>query len=188
MTSKALHSATSSQESAGGPYALRLAGWPDTRPVWTFSCPCQAHSTATHGRRIATDWWPEQRRLVIASLPNVFFGEQVAAAADWFDGLCDDVEAVGYEIGAAILPAVSIGADHLRPRIYFVGDTYRHGESRRPVHAEASGVSGYRCVAGDVVPTNGIPDDVGILRGFGNAIVPPLAAEVIKAYCEVRGL
>ena len=27
-------------------YALRLAGWPDARPVWTGSCPCQPFSSA----------------------------------------------------------------------------------------------------------------------------------------------
>ena len=27
-------------------YALRRAGWPDDRPVWTGSCPCQPFSSA----------------------------------------------------------------------------------------------------------------------------------------------
>jgi DNA (cytosine-5)-methyltransferase 1 len=27
-------------------YALRCAGWPDSRPVWTGSCPCQSFSAA----------------------------------------------------------------------------------------------------------------------------------------------
>jgi len=31
--------------------ALRLAGWPDERPVWTGSCPCQPFSAA--GKRKA---------------------------------------------------------------------------------------------------------------------------------------
>lgn len=31
-------------------YALRLAGWPDDRPVWTGSCPCQPFSDAGAGR------------------------------------------------------------------------------------------------------------------------------------------
>jgi DNA (cytosine-5)-methyltransferase 1 len=30
----------------GWPLALRLAGWPDDRPVWTGSCPCQPFSAA----------------------------------------------------------------------------------------------------------------------------------------------
>ena len=32
---------------------------------------------------------------------------------------------------------------------------------------------------------DGVPNRVGRLRGYGNAIVPPLAAEVIKAFMEV---
>lgn len=30
-------------------YALRRAGWPDDRPVWTGSCPCQPFSAAGKG-------------------------------------------------------------------------------------------------------------------------------------------
>lgn len=30
----------------GWAYALRLAGWPDSRSVWTGSCPCQPFSGA----------------------------------------------------------------------------------------------------------------------------------------------
>jgi len=33
---------------------------------------------------------------------------------------------------------------------------------------------------------HGIPNRVGRLRAYGNAIVPPLAAEVIKAYMETQ--
>jgi len=33
----------------GWSYALRLAGWPDDKKVWTGSCPCQAFSNAGKG-------------------------------------------------------------------------------------------------------------------------------------------
>jgi DNA (cytosine-5)-methyltransferase 1 len=169
----------------GWSYALRLAGWGDDEPVWTFSCPCQRFSSASRGRPVAADLWPEQRRLVVAGRPRVFFGEQVAQARDWFDGLCADVDAVGYEVGAGILPALSVGADHARPRVYFVGHTNRDGESSVPVYAEMARVLSDRCVSRGVVPTNGLPTRVDLLSGFGNAIVPAVAAEFIAAYREV---
>src|SRR4051812_13131277 len=33
----------------GWSYAARLAGWPDDRPIWTGSCPCQPFSLAGKG-------------------------------------------------------------------------------------------------------------------------------------------
>lgn len=43
-------------------YSLRCAGWPDTRPVWTGSCPCPSFSAAGKGqgftdpRHLWPDW------------------------------------------------------------------------------------------------------------------------------------
>src|SRR5688500_12844660 len=46
-------------------YALRLAGWPDDREVWTGSCPCQPFSVAGRGGGVADErhLWPEWFRL-----------------------------------------------------------------------------------------------------------------------------
>jgi DNA (cytosine-5)-methyltransferase 1 len=169
----------------GWSYALRLAGWPDDRRVWTFSCPCQFKSSASRGRTVARDWWPEQRRLVVAARPDCFFGEQVAAAVEWFDGLCTDVEAMGYEVGSAVLPAVAVGSDHARPRIYFVGHADGNGQSIVSVDAEMDRMSRRRRDAGSVLPTHGLSRDVVARTGFGNAIVPHVAAAFIEAYMSI---
>ena len=38
----------------GWSHALRLAGWPEDRPVWTGSCPCQPFSAAGAGGALPT--------------------------------------------------------------------------------------------------------------------------------------
>jgi DNA (cytosine-5)-methyltransferase 1 len=112
----------------GWSHALRLAGWPDDRPVWTGSCPCQPFSTAGKQKGFADErhLWPEFRRLIAERLPSVVFGEQVASAIDWLRLVRSDLEALGYAVGAMPIEAASAGADHLRDRFWFVAD--RKGE------------------------------------------------------------
>jgi len=162
-------------------YALRLAGWPDDREVWTGSCPCQTHSSAARGRHVEPDWWPEWRRLIAARQPRALFGEQVAAARHWLAGVRSDLEGLGYAVGAANLPAIAVGADHLRPRLYFAGHSDRHSESSLPVHEEAPRLPRPRGEPGRVLPADGTSERVAQLRAFGNAIHAQLAAEFIRA-------
>lgn len=109
----------------GWSFALRLAGWSDDTPVWTGSCPCQPFSTA--GPKIGfgdkRHLWPEFWRLIAKCRPPTIFGEQVASKGgfEWLDGISDDLEAGGYAFGAAVLPAASVGAPHLRKRTFWVG-------------------------------------------------------------------
>ena len=106
-------------------HALRLAGWPDDRPVWTGSCPCQPFSVA--GRGLGIDdprhLWPVWFELIKQCRPPVVFGEQVASADGlaWLDAVRADLEGAGYAVGAADLCAAGVGAPHIRQRLYFVG-------------------------------------------------------------------
>lgn len=104
-------------------HALQIAGWPDDRPVWTGSCPCQPFSVAGRGRGIDDErhLWPEWLRLIRECRPSVVFGEQVASAdgRTWLDTVRADLEALGYEVGAADLCAAGVGAPHIRQRLYF---------------------------------------------------------------------
>lgn len=108
----------------GWSHALRLAGWPDDRPVWTGSCPCQPFSAAGKrgGFADARHLWPEWFRLICECRPAIIFGEQVASPPGraWLDLVSADLEGVGYAIGAADLAAAGVGAPHKRQRIYFV--------------------------------------------------------------------
>jgi DNA (cytosine-5)-methyltransferase 1 len=106
-------------------YALRLAGWPDDRPVWTGSCPCQPFSAA--GKRGGTaderHLWPAFQFLIEQCRPAIVLGEQVASkdGLAWLDTVRADLEASGYAVGAADLCAAGVGAPHIRQRLWFVG-------------------------------------------------------------------
>lgn len=94
--------------------ALRLAGWPANRPVWTGSCPCQPYSSAgkQRGDDDPRNLWPAFFGLIQECRPAVVFGEQVASAIGhgWIDRVQADVEGEGYACGYAVLGAHSVGA------------------------------------------------------------------------------
>ena len=112
-------------------HALRLAGWDDDRPVWTGSCPCQPFSSA--GKQKGTEderhLWPVWFDLIRACRPPVVFGEQVAAAVghSWLDTVQTNLEAEGYATGAVVLGAHSVGAPHIRQRLWFVANNNNKG-------------------------------------------------------------
>jgi DNA (cytosine-5)-methyltransferase 1 len=110
----------------GWDYALKLAGWPDDRPVWTGSCPCQPFSSAGKRQGQADDrhLWPDWFKLIRERRPECIFGEQVASAIGhgWLDGVFADLEGIGYTCGAVVLGAHSVGAPHIRQRVWWVAD------------------------------------------------------------------
>lgn len=129
--------------------AARMAGWPDARPIWTASCPCQPFSAAGKGggRDDPRHLWPHVLRLARACRPAVLVGEQVASAAGlaWFDGVAADLAGEGYACRAVDIPAAAVDAPHRRQRLYWVAlaDAVgeRRGEQREPERAGIAGAS-----------------------------------------------
>lgn len=105
-------------------YALRSAGWSDDREIWTGSCPCQPFSAAGKGTGFDDQrhLWPAFHHLIQECKPAIVLGEQVASkdADPWIDLVQADVEALGYGFGAVPFPSASVGAPHIRDRLYWV--------------------------------------------------------------------
>jgi len=135
-------------------YALRNAGWPDDRQVWTGSCPCQPFSTAGKGAGFDDErhLWPHFQWLIQQCQPAVVFGEQVASKTTepWIDLVHADMEAMGYAFGCVPFPSAGVGAPHIRDRAYWVanassvGRIGRQGFQARGFHdrADAGRVEG----------------------------------------------
>jgi site-specific DNA-cytosine methylase len=123
--------------------ALRLAGWPDDRPVWTGSCPCQPFSAAGKGLGFADErhLWPAWHHLISERRPPVIFGEQVASkdVDPWIDLVFDDLEAVEYACAANPFPSAGVGAPHIRDRTFFVAHAYHaRSQGRKRVREHAA--------------------------------------------------
>jgi DNA (cytosine-5)-methyltransferase 1 len=195
----------------GWSLALRLAGWPDDRPVWTGSCPCQPFSVGSvahggaKGQSDIRHLWPAFFGLISEQSPPVVFGEQVVSAIGWgwYDKLCWDMEGIDYACAAAVVPAVAVKARHERKRLFWMADAsgpgrQRHNPIERVSFSEASALPEHgnpiadagRALDGDyshLLPSDGLSVAVERLaaKGYGNAIVPQVAAEVIGAYMEI---
>lgn len=195
----------------GWSLALRLAGVPDTAPVWTASLPCQPFSiasvnpeTAARGQADERHLLPDYARLVAECSPSIIFGEQVKNAIKWgwLDELYESMEALGYACGSSVVPAIAVGARHERKRLYWVADARGSGRQgyqpieRVPVCPEATFTIDGNALAGarraldgdfrDLLPCDGLSVvlERAALKGYGNAIVPQLAARFIRAHLD----
>lgn len=177
--------------------AMRLAGWPDDRPAWTGSCPCQpfARGGQQRGFSDARHLWPVWRQLIEECRPSAVLGEQSARASDWLRLVRGDLEAMGYAVGAMPIEAASAGAYHLRDRFWFVADANdgdghwryrplqvgRGADAKEVPHDDLS--QGVQWPAQPPVPilAYGVSNRMERCSAFGNAIDTRVAAAFVSA-------
>ena len=144
--------------------------------------PCQPFSTASRGRRVAEDLWPEMLKIVRLARPRFVVAENVARPP--IERAADDLRQEGYSATAIEVAASLVGAPHDRPRWFVVAHPYGESESRRAIDAEVarvsdlSGVGRWQDEPDPLGMDDGIPPRMDRLRALGNA-VPPQVAEVI---------
>ncbi|WP_154948326.1 DNA cytosine methyltransferase [Klebsiella grimontii] len=158
-------------------HSLRLAGWPDDKPIWTGSCPCQPFSAAGKGDGFADErhLWPHFFHLISERRPQHVFGEQVASANanTWFDLVQADLEGMGYAFGLVPFTSAGIGAPHIRERAYWVAHAHSQIDDRRrddrangwDEHSDGSHFNGM------AYPNHRICDEGETLRTGRNAVL-----------------
>jgi DNA (cytosine-5)-methyltransferase 1 len=117
--------------------------------VVTGGFPCQPVSQAGKRRGSADDryLWPEMARIVSEVRPRWVLGENVAGLISMgLDQCLSDLEDLGYDARAVVVPACAVGAPHRRDRVWIVA----HDQRERVPH------DGRRAVAG--TPSSGQGD------------------------------
>ncbi len=96
--------------------------------------PCQPFSVAgkRRGENDPRNLWPEMRRIIAGIRPRWVLAENVPGIINtYLDKVADDLEDLGYTVGAFTLPAAAFGAPHIRERLFIVAYTNgsgQHGE------------------------------------------------------------
>lgn len=197
---------------AGWSLALKLAGVSEKVRLWTGSKPCQPFSDAGNhkGKDDERHLAPTFSRLARECNPPIIFGEQVKSAIGhgWLDDIFIEMESQGYACASSVLPACCVGSPHQRDRLFY-GAKALHADNKQQLsttneervgniiwtdNAHVSNAwekhdtllrtdGGFMRVEPGYKPVvDGIPGRVGRVRGYGNAIVPQVAAEFIKAF------
>jgi DNA (cytosine-5)-methyltransferase 1 len=153
--------------------------WRGIVDVVSGGFPCQAYSSASRGRSVADDLWPEMRRVVADVAPRYVFAENVQRRA--IDRAADDLEAMGYTVRCVPLSARDLGADHIRARYWLLAHADGDGELQRPVDAEVAELSFARPRVWEAGPDEcGMDDGMAYrmerLTAIGNGQVPIVAA------------
>jgi len=105
-----------------------------TIDIITGGFPCQPYSSA--GKRLGKEderhLWPEMLRAIREIQPTWIVGENVLGLVNWnggmvFEEVQADLETEGYEVQPYVLPAASVGAPHVRQRVWFVAHSKNIG-------------------------------------------------------------
>lgn len=102
-----------------------VAGWLGGRGVdlLTAGYPCQpfSHAGSRLGAIDSRHLWPAIGRLVADARPRwCLFENVVGHVSLGLDQVLDDLEALGYSAGAAVVSASAVGAPHRRDRVWIV--------------------------------------------------------------------
>jgi DNA (cytosine-5)-methyltransferase 1 len=176
----------------------------------TGGFPCQDISRA--GKRAGitgaeSGLWREMLRIINESRPRWVLGENVARlTSDGLVTVLQDLYQIGYDAEWHCVPATAVGAPHERDRVWIVAYPMQSGEAGRWASrigrwSHRQGETRQDGGNGDAQANvqfwtepnvdrvaYGIPNGVDRINALGNAIVPQVAAEILRAMMAVNSL
>jgi DNA (cytosine-5)-methyltransferase 1 len=115
--------------------------WRGRIDILTGGFPCQPYSNSgsRKGKEDERHLWPEMFRAIREIKPRWIVAENVSGIVSWSKGLVfeeiqRDLEIEGYKILPVLLPALSVGADHIRERVWFIA--YSSSMGRKNVQSD----------------------------------------------------
>lgn len=136
--------------------------------------PCQPFSTASRGRRVAEDLWPEVYRIIGEVESPLVLLENVPGAP-WTQ-VTTDLRSRGYVSQTVRVLAGDVGAPHRRSRVFLVAYSDENSQSMGALNAEAPFlpiVPGYGSeTSRGLGVDDGLPSRLDRLQRLGNAVVP----------------
>ena len=179
----------------------------------TGGYPCQPFSYAgeRNGEEDDRHLWPEVRRIIEECRPRWVLCENVAGHITLgLDQVLSELESIGYSAGATVLPACAVNAWHRRDRVWIIAHSERWNESElgicgsemqreseeasnRPLYGGDFGM-GWDTESRVLRSRHGLSNGVDRLHGrdrlhgLGNAIVPAVAAEILRCMMAVNSL
>lgn len=144
--------------------------------------PCQAFSTAAHGKNIAEkNLWDYMFKFIQDSSAPIVFGENVVLRA--VTNAKADLESIGYKVSLCRLSCKDLGADHQRNRFWLLAVKDENAFIKLKSHIDSLPKLHARCWTFDArsqeYPTDKC-DRRHQLRGIGNAQSPLVCASAFR--------
>ena len=175
-----------------------------TVDLLTAGFPCQPYSLAGQRRGASDDraLWPRLFEVIEILRPAFCLLENVAGILSMeLDQVLSDLESIGYACAPPfIIPACGVDAPHRRNRVWIVGHATGTGlPDRTGISMGTAGTIQPKFERSDISNgttwttepgvgrvAHGVPHRVDRLKGLGNAIVPQLAFQILKAIAKVE--
>jgi len=108
--------------------------WRGKIDIITGGFPCQPFSSASRGRVVAKDLWPEMLRVIRKVSPVYVMAENVKSEP--IQKAADDLSGIGYMVRCARISASCVGAAQRRERFWLVANSHPEGQYGQSVNAE----------------------------------------------------